>query len=200
MLPIRARTRVRKFKCARTQTRACQGWLSRRSPSLSSLLTQFLHVFGSSPDETAFFRIYLLTEGTINNVLMIQPSLLAFSFNHPPGPGFLPALLAACPPCCPPCFRPPLRSMRTCLAIRPPSRNRLPLLLLPPSLAALHSAHLTHTAVLLDVSSITPDRILLLDTYFNVVVFHGVVVVDVVGCTRASLVHALVRERGRELM
>jgi hypothetical protein len=28
--------------------------------------------------------------------------------------------------------------------------------------------------VLLDVSSITPDRILLLDTYFNVVVFHGV--------------------------
>ena len=43
----------------------------------------------SSPDETAFFRIYLLTEGTINNVLMIQPSLLAFSFNHPPGPVLL---------------------------------------------------------------------------------------------------------------
>ena len=38
--------------------------------------SQFLHVFGSSPDETAFFRIYLLEEGTINNVLMIQPSLL----------------------------------------------------------------------------------------------------------------------------
>eukprot|EP00802_Teleaulax_amphioxeia_P005219 Tamp_05223.p1 GENE.Tamp_05223~~Tamp_05223.p1 ORF type:complete len:560 (+),score=150.25 Tamp_05223:448-2127(+) len=51
--------------------------------------SQFLHVFGSSPDETAFFRIYLLEEGTINNVLMIQPSLLAFSFNHPPGPGVL---------------------------------------------------------------------------------------------------------------
>jgi hypothetical protein len=47
--------------------------------------SQFLHVFGSSPDETAFFRIYLLTEQTTNNVLMIQPSLLAFSFNHPPG-------------------------------------------------------------------------------------------------------------------
>jgi protein transport protein SEC23 len=51
--------------------------------------SQFLHVFGSSPDETAFFRTYLLTEGTINNVLMIQPSLLAFSFNHPPGPVLL---------------------------------------------------------------------------------------------------------------
>ncbi|EKX47073.1 secretory protein 23A [Guillardia theta CCMP2712] len=75
--------------------------------------SQFLHVFGSSPDETAFFRIYLLKEGTTNMTLMIQPSLLAFSFNHPPGP------------------------------------------------------------VLLDVSSIAPDRILLLDTYFNVVLFHG---------------------------
>jgi len=75
--------------------------------------SQFLHVFGSSPDETAFFRIYLLTEGVTNNTLMIQPSLLAYSFQHPPGP------------------------------------------------------------VLLDVSSISPDRILLLDTYFNIVVFHG---------------------------
>ena len=75
--------------------------------------SQFLHVFGSSTDETAFFRIYLLTEGVTHGTLMIQPSLLAYSFNHPPGP------------------------------------------------------------VLLDVSSISPDRILLLDTYFNVVVFHG---------------------------
>jgi protein transport protein SEC23 len=32
--------------------------------------------------------------------------------------------------------------------------------------------------VLLDVSSITPDRILLLDTYFNVVVFHGETVAE----------------------
>ncbi|KAJ1490827.1 protein transporter SEC23 [Baffinella frigidus] len=75
--------------------------------------SQFLHVFGSSPDETAFFRIYLLTEGVTHGTLMIQPSLLAYSFNAPPGP------------------------------------------------------------VLLDVSSISPDRILLLDTYFNVVIFHG---------------------------
>jgi len=80
--------------------------------------SQFLHVFGASPDETAFFRIYLLTETVTNNVLMIQPSLLAYSFNHPPGP------------------------------------------------------------VLLDVSSISPDRILLLDTYFNIVVFHGETVAE----------------------
>lgn len=32
--------------------------------------------------------------------------------------------------------------------------------------------------VLLDVSSISPDRILLLDTYFNVVVFHGETVAE----------------------
>lgn len=75
--------------------------------------SQFLHVFGSSPDETAFFRIYLLTENVTNMTLMIQPSLLSYSFHAPPGP------------------------------------------------------------VLLDVSSISPDKILLLDTFFNVVVFHG---------------------------
>ena len=75
--------------------------------------SQFLHVFGSSPDETAFFRIYLLTENVTNTTLMIQPSLLSYSFHAPPGP------------------------------------------------------------VLLDVSSISPDKILLLDTFFNVVVFHG---------------------------
>lgn len=75
--------------------------------------SQFLHVFGASPDETAFFRIYLLNEGVNNATLMIQPSLLSYSFNAPPGP------------------------------------------------------------VLLDVSSIAADRILLLDTFFNVVVFHG---------------------------
>jgi len=100
--------------------------------------SQFLHVFGSSPDETAFFRIYLLTEQTTNNVLMIQPSLLAFSFNHPPGFFFS-------------------HTTHT----------------------HTHRYARTHTGpVLLDVSSITPDRILLLDTYFNVVVFHGETVAE----------------------
>eukprot|EP00294_Goniomonas_avonlea_P013357 CAMPEP_0114556282 /NCGR_PEP_ID=MMETSP0114-20121206/9212_1 /TAXON_ID=31324 /ORGANISM="Goniomonas sp, Strain m" /LENGTH=677 /DNA_ID=CAMNT_0001741489 /DNA_START=307 /DNA_END=2340 /DNA_ORIENTATION=+ len=77
----------------------------RRSP--------FLHVFNSSPDETAFYRIGLLKETVTNCLVMIQPSLLCYSFNGPPVP------------------------------------------------------------VLLDVASIGPDRILLLDTYFHVVVWHG---------------------------
>ena len=34
------------------------------------------------------------------------------------------------------------------------------------------------TQVLLDVSSIAPDRILLLDTFFNVVIFHGETVAE----------------------
>mmetsp|Transcript_41917 Transcript_41917/g.98450 ORF Transcript_41917/g.98450 Transcript_41917/m.98450 type:complete len:753 (+) Transcript_41917:58-2316(+) len=75
--------------------------------------SQFLHVFNSSPDETAFFRCYLLKETVTNCLTMIQPSLLCYSFSGPPVP------------------------------------------------------------VLLDVASISPDRILLLDTFFHVVVWHG---------------------------
>lgn len=75
--------------------------------------SQFIQVFGHSPDETAFARIQLNREPTGDSMLMIQPTLYSFSFNGPPEP------------------------------------------------------------VLLDVSSIAPDRILLLDAYFYVVVFHG---------------------------
>jgi protein transport protein SEC23 len=75
--------------------------------------SQFIQVFGHSPDETAFARIQLNRELTGDSMLMIQPTLYSFSFNGPPEP------------------------------------------------------------VLLDVSSIAPDRILMLDAYFYVVVFHG---------------------------
>jgi len=75
--------------------------------------SDFLQVFGNSPDETAFFRWALMRETTTSSLIMIQPTLLAYSFNGPPNP------------------------------------------------------------VLLDVTSIAPDRILLLDTYFHVVVFAG---------------------------
>jgi hypothetical protein len=70
-------------------------------------------VFNNSPDETAFFRLMLNREGVLGSLIMIQPTLLAYSFEGPPVP------------------------------------------------------------VLLDVSSIGPDRILLLDSYFNVVVHYG---------------------------
>lgn len=75
--------------------------------------SQFVQVFNNSPDETAYFRMLLNRESITNSAVMIQPSLLTYSFNNPPVPA------------------------------------------------------------LLDVSSISVDRILLLDAYFSVVIFHG---------------------------
>lgn len=77
----------------------------RRSP--------FLQVFNSSPDEAAYRRMVLSRECVRNSLVMIQPSLLSYSFHGPPEP------------------------------------------------------------VLLDVTSIQNNTILLLDTFFHVVVFHG---------------------------
>ncbi|ONK56195.1 uncharacterized protein A4U43_C10F5110 [Asparagus officinalis] len=78
--------------------------------------SQFVQVFNNSPDETAYFRMLLNRESITNSAGMIQPSLLAYSFNGPPTPA------------------------------------------------------------LLDVASIAADRILLLDAYFSVVVFHGMTI------------------------
>jgi len=75
--------------------------------------SDFLQVFGNSPDETGFFRWSLMRENTTSSLIMIQPTLLAYSFSGPPVP------------------------------------------------------------VLLDVTSISADRILLLDTFFHCVVFSG---------------------------
>ncbi|KAK7400043.1 hypothetical protein VNO78_11242 [Psophocarpus tetragonolobus] len=75
--------------------------------------SQFVQVFNNSPDETAYFRMLLNRENISNAAVMIQPSLIAYSFNALPAP------------------------------------------------------------VLLDVASISADRILLLDAYFSLVIFHG---------------------------
>ena len=75
--------------------------------------SQFVQVFNNSPDETAYYRMILWRECVLNSLVMIQPTLMAYSFTGPPEP------------------------------------------------------------VLLDVCSIAPDRILVLDAYFSVVVFHG---------------------------
>ncbi|KAI3723394.1 hypothetical protein L2E82_34928 [Cichorium intybus] len=80
----------------------------RRSP--------FVQVFNNSPDETAYFRMMLNRESITNATVMIQPSLISYSFNSLPSPA------------------------------------------------------------LLDVASISADRILLLDSYFSVVIFHGMTV------------------------
>nr|XP_043609260.1 protein transport protein SEC23-like [Erigeron canadensis] len=78
--------------------------------------SQFVQVFNNSPDETAYFRIMLNRESITNATVMIQPSLISYTFNSLPSPA------------------------------------------------------------LLDVASISPDRILLLDSYFSVVIFHGMTI------------------------
>lgn len=75
--------------------------------------SQFIDVFNSTPDETAFFRLMLNHEGVVGSLIMIQPTLLEYSFDGPPIP------------------------------------------------------------VLLDVRSISPDVILLFDSYFHVVIHYG---------------------------
>ncbi|XP_071713227.1 protein transport protein SEC23 F-like [Rutidosis leptorrhynchoides] len=78
--------------------------------------SQFVQVFNNSPDETAYFRTMLNRESVTNAAVMIQPSLISYSFNSLPSPA------------------------------------------------------------LLDVASISADRILLLDSYFSLVIFHGITV------------------------
>lgn len=73
-------------------------------------------VFNNSPDETAYFRMLLNRENITNAAVMIQPSLISYSFNSLPAPA------------------------------------------------------------LLDVASVAADRILLLDSYFSVVIFHGMTI------------------------
>ncbi|KAG2635471.1 protein transport protein SEC23-like isoform X2 [Panicum virgatum] len=73
-------------------------------------------VFNNSPDETAYFRMMLDRENVANAVVMIQPSLISYSFQSGPEP------------------------------------------------------------VLLDVTTIASDKILLLNSYFTVVIFHGVTI------------------------
>ena len=75
--------------------------------------SKFLQHFNTSPDEQAVCRNILLRENVSNSLIMLQPSLLSYSFQGPPQPA------------------------------------------------------------LLDAASVRPDTILLLDTFFHVVVFHG---------------------------
>jgi len=75
--------------------------------------SKFLQYFNSSPDEQAYYRHILTRENTSNSLIMLQPTLLSYSFQGPPQP------------------------------------------------------------VLLDATSVRPDTILLLDTFFHVVVFLG---------------------------
>ncbi|CAB4269297.1 unnamed protein product [Prunus armeniaca] len=51
--------------------------------------SQFVQVFNNSPDETAYFRMILNRENVANSVVMIQPSLISYSFHSGPEPALL---------------------------------------------------------------------------------------------------------------
>jgi len=52
--------------------------------------SNFLQTFGTSPDETAYYRTIILRENTMNSLVMIQPALLQYSFDEgPPQPVLL---------------------------------------------------------------------------------------------------------------
>lgn len=42
--------------------------------------SNFLQTFNASPDETAFYRIIILREHTLNSLVMIQPALMEYTF------------------------------------------------------------------------------------------------------------------------
>mmetsp|Transcript_43794 Transcript_43794/g.94328 ORF Transcript_43794/g.94328 Transcript_43794/m.94328 type:complete len:740 (+) Transcript_43794:148-2367(+) len=44
--------------------------------------SHFLQTFGTSPDETAYYRTIIMRENTLNSLVMIQPALLEYSFKH----------------------------------------------------------------------------------------------------------------------
>jgi protein transport protein SEC23 len=76
--------------------------------------SQFLQVFNNSPDETAFYRHVLNHEDVGNSLVMIQPTLDSYGFDHEGG-----------------------------------------------------------QPVLLDSGSIQSETVLLLDTFFHILIFHG---------------------------
>ncbi|KAF7807752.1 protein transport protein SEC23 [Senna tora] len=51
--------------------------------------SQFIDVFNTTPDETAFFRLMLNREGVVGSLIMIQPTLFQYSFDGPPVPVLL---------------------------------------------------------------------------------------------------------------
>ena len=47
------------------------------------------HIIGHSPDEISFYRNQLIQENVSNSLVMIQPSLLSYTFSGEPTPVLL---------------------------------------------------------------------------------------------------------------
>lgn len=87
--------------------------------------SQFLQIYNTSPDESAFYRAVLCRENVTNSLIMIQPTLMAYSLDGPAQP------------------------------------------------------------VMLDMSSLAPTKVLVLDTFFHVVIWYG----DTISKWQADGVH-----------
>lgn len=62
-------------------------WLGyRRACKPLTNVVHWLQVFGNSPDETAYCRLVLNRETVPDALVMIQPTLLAYSLDAPPTP------------------------------------------------------------------------------------------------------------------
>lgn len=109
----------------------------------------FLQVFNNSPDESSYYRHHFVRQDLTQSLIMVQPILYAYSFHGPPEVSLTPspALLSK------ECLASP-RSFKMCSG-------------------ACFKTVCSSQPVLLDSSSILPDRILLMDTFFQLVIYHG---------------------------
>ena len=122
--------------------------------------SQFMQVFNNSPDESSYYRNKLNREDVTQSLVMIQPILYAYTFNGPPE-------VCEC--------------VRVCLCVGMCvctlcQRGACFIMCMTDTNGVLFSP--LCQPVLLDSTSIQPDRILLLDTFFHILIYHG----DVRGC------------------
>lgn len=116
----------------------------RRSP--------FLQVFNNSPDESSYYRHHFVRQDLTQSLIMVQPILYSYSFHGPPEVSLTPSIC-------------PVSVTDVC------AESLAPLLVLPAADVFLLLERFQ--PVLLDSSSILPDRILLMDTFFQLVIYHG---------------------------
>lgn len=117
----------------------------RRSP--------FLQVFNNSPDESSYYRHHFVRQDLTQSLIMVQPILYSYSFHGPPEVSLTPSIC-------------PSASLTSA-----PRASRLSWCC-PPA-ADVFLLLERFQPVLLDSSSILPDRILLMDTFFQLVIYHG---------------------------
>lgn len=123
-----------------------------------------MQVFGSSPDETAYCRLYLNRETTADALTMMQPQLLAYTMEVT-----LRSFRAAADgvPLCICTQHITSASAGVCCFAAMQHSN---------SSASQMPLQAPPQPVLLDVTSIAPTTVLVLDSFFYVVVFHGTTV------------------------